>query len=415
MFHKFSSGHLQDFARFHIARFAYTCVWHAQCRVFLLISSIIASLSLTLILSISVLASDSFQNDTMPDLRYPGAPGSISGQVTGEDGNPIGGIRVDLFANDSDDLERTTVANDQGLYTINPLSAGLYRLYFWDPERRFIAEYFQDANSLIDAEKILVSGIDVQGIDAELTLGGSIQGTVHGSDESLLTSVSLSVFQNNGSKSEPELANINRTWHTDHPNGTQSIGYTITGLNSGLYRICASATISGPFTLNSNCYNDAGSDAKLAQDINIEASNTISNIDIELTSIALAEVSGVIASAQGDPLPGIKVTAIMSRSHMHFTNLETAETNELGQYHIKNLLPGLYTLSFVDLHRIYIGEYLGNTERIEDAERIILTAGEHRAGVNIVARQGGTVTGKVTLSGKPFLGTLKIFTNSTLR
>ena len=131
----------------------------------LLGSALIASILLFLLLTVTAQADDGPSNDVPPSaLSNPAeldasasiAPGSISGRVTDTAGHPLAVIVVELYPNDSHRSENTDFTDAQGRYVLAPLSAGLYRLRFADPNhRRYVAEYYQDAQQLTDATHIL--------------------------------------------------------------------------------------------------------------------------------------------------------------------------------------------------------------------------------------------------------------------
>lgn len=110
------------------------------------------------------------------------AGGGISGQVTGEDGEPLPGIKVAASSWGSWGFATTDA---DGRYELVGLAAGSYTVSFapdeYDPGQAtgYIREYWDDVLNEFDATPVVVgSGQAVSGIDARLSRGGSIAGTV---------------------------------------------------------------------------------------------------------------------------------------------------------------------------------------------------------------------------------------------
>ena len=113
--------------------------------------------------------------------------GSISGTVTDVNGDPVEGIEVST----SDGSSLTT---SDGSYLITGLIPGSYLVSFRDvddvADRGYLSEWYDDADNEGSATPVVVAdGEVVAGIDAELSVGGSISGTVTGPDGSPVAAV----------------------------------------------------------------------------------------------------------------------------------------------------------------------------------------------------------------------------------
>lgn len=116
--------------------------------------------------------------------------GHIKGIVLNEAGNPAACTQVEALRNDGD--EWRTVGSGSvdatGKYDIGGVPAGLYRIRFsiipyLSCEIPYATEYFNNQSTLEDAEVLAVGvGEFVMGIDAVLTVQGSVSGHVYQAD-----------------------------------------------------------------------------------------------------------------------------------------------------------------------------------------------------------------------------------------
>ncbi len=104
--------------------------------------------------------------------------GRISGTVTGPGGVPVPGAEVDAWQRDGNDYGYVETTSD-GSYTIFGLNPGTYVVEFYPPDGSgLVPELYDDAPYSSPTEVVVVAGLTTSGIDAELSEGGSISGTV---------------------------------------------------------------------------------------------------------------------------------------------------------------------------------------------------------------------------------------------
>ena len=116
--------------------------------------------------------------------------GSISGTVTGPDGSPVAGVLVSAIGL----AFRTAVTSADGSYQIHGLVAGSYTVQFDDFEGRYLTEYHDDTYFEGSATLVVVGESEaVMGIDAQLSAGGSMSGTVADADGNPVEGISVSV------------------------------------------------------------------------------------------------------------------------------------------------------------------------------------------------------------------------------
>lgn len=114
-----------------------------------------------------------------------GSGQKLSGTVTA-DGEPVENVFVGVF--DADDVCCTWVAggatDSDGEFRFD-VPNGTYRLLFHPWDGALLAEWWQDAGSFELGADVVVAGGDVEDLDAELSGGTGIRGTVTGDGEPL--------------------------------------------------------------------------------------------------------------------------------------------------------------------------------------------------------------------------------------
>jgi beta propeller repeat protein len=121
------------------------------------------------------------------DILLSSSFGTITGEVVNEyDNNGIQDILVEFFASNAELIATTTTLAD-GTYDSGNIPAGEYRIRFSDPLGDYLSEFYNNANSLDNAEPIILyPGWRVDYKDAQLTSSfGTILGWV-GTEETLV-------------------------------------------------------------------------------------------------------------------------------------------------------------------------------------------------------------------------------------
>ena len=123
-----------------------------------------------------------------------------------------------------------TYGDTSGDYTFTGLTAGDYRVGFFDSMGEFTAEYYDNAATLDVATDIPVAGsADVTGIDAQLSRYGHIAGTVRDTDGAGIAGIYVEV-----SRYRPDWGGYG--WVTYAQTGGDGT-YDIAGLAAGPYRL----------------------------------------------------------------------------------------------------------------------------------------------------------------------------------
>ncbi|WP_457206844.1 carboxypeptidase regulatory-like domain-containing protein [Nocardioides sp. P5_C9_2] len=111
-----------------------------------------------------------------------GQPARIKGMVVAPGGAPLAGIHVSTLKWDADlDLWSTAdsdVTGVDGSYSVGKLTAGTYRVRYYDPSGRLATEFYNDKTRAADAEPIDVSKGNLVLDPAELGASAHLAGRV---------------------------------------------------------------------------------------------------------------------------------------------------------------------------------------------------------------------------------------------
>ena len=320
---------------------------------------------------------------TLPAAAAPGqdAPGSLSGTVTNASGQPLLGICVS--ASGSTDWGSTTT-DALGAYRVTGLDPGTYRVFFSDCNqvRQYVHEWYDDAPDWWSADLVAVGdGTDTAGIDAELTLGGSISGTVTDPAGEPIAGICASASGDTyGSGEETDLTGA----------------YSITGLPQGSYRVHFSDCNDTPVFV-SEWYDDKTSYSDADRVAVIDGASSV-GVDAELS--VGGSLSGTVTDDAGQPLDDACVTAYNDDDD----SSETASTDASGTYSVAPLAPGRYLVRFSDCHypEVYLREWYDDVASSSDATRVTVGAEQDTPGIDASLSKAAVVAGTVTdESGAP--------------
>ena len=323
--------------------------------------------------------------------------GTISGRVTDEQGNPIGGIFIDVLrvTDDGPPFESPggTVTAPDGTYRFPFVPPGdSYVVGFNDLDGTYVNEYYDDELSIFDAELITVTAGGVtSGIDAELALGGHLAGTVTDSEGNGLGGIEIQLAREVGPDQWFGFGE-EFGYHTDD-DGT----YRIDGLPAGTWRV---DFVDREGSYLSEYYDDVV-DFEQATDIEIAAGDEpTSGIDAELADAA--RVTGTVTDEAGHPLEGIFV-ALRALEDGNWSYFGEAETAADGSYALDGLRPGTnYRVSF-ESQGEWATEYWDDSVTIDDATPVVLTNGQTLAHVDAELAAAAHITGTVAdPDGEPY-------------
>jgi PKD repeat protein len=260
----------------------------------------------------------------------------------------------------------------QGAYRVWGLPAGEYLLYFRDSSTGDgIPEWWDDSPTWQGATAVPVGvGQTVTGIDADLTLGGRIAGSVVDSAGQLIPGCSASASSSGAGYS---------TGH-DCPNGVLG-----RGLPTGLYQVYISGPGYQPRTIG-----DSGGDA-----VEVVAGQTTNLGTITLEQAAI--LTGRITSeSTGLPMGGsVEVYPVGSSNYIWSAYASVWGSESDGRYRVDTLPPGDYHVRVRP--NSGVAEWHDNRPTRESADMITLVAGESGTTVDFAVAEGLSISGTVTM------------------
>ena len=297
------------------------------------------------------------------------AGGSISGTVTDSTGTGISGICVSDLSTGAAVLTATG-----GGYTLSNLPVGGAELGF--------ASGFGFASNcstnltyqgyVYPGAVQVAAGSTTPNLDASLSAGGSITGTVTDESGTGLGGICVQAF---ATYSNSQNGNTFGSATT-----SASGAYTISGLASGVYQVSANPGCGGPLAYASMPYQQGAS-------VPVTAGQATSGIDIALQQGG--SVAGTVTAGAGSP-SGVCVY-VYPESGFIFTGYGV--TSSTGTYSVGGLAAGVYELAFA--------AGCGGTASLapNQVTDVAVTDLHQTSGVNITLAAAGSISGTVTVSG----------------
>ncbi|MHC3000407.1 hypothetical protein OB08_15170 [Microbacterium sp. HJ5] len=305
------------------------------------------------------------------------AAGHISGTVTDETGTPVGGVTVIAYGADGSGM--ATLSEENGRFRVGGLRTGAYTVQFaTDPwtSQNVAGEWWDDALSIDDATAIdVVQGQTVDGIDAVLSIAGSISGTVVGADGAPLIDVEVHAYE---ADAETPAAGT----FTD-ANGA----FTARGLRAGEYRLLFRTWAEGGEL--HEWWSDAAT-RDSATTITVAKGEAVSNIDETLSEsdgsvleTFNATISGRIVDEQGQPIPGVMM-GIENADHPAGDPIWVGED---GTWSVSGLTAGRYRIyATATIDGQVVTRWWEDALDKESSDIIAVTRGEQRTGIDFVLR-----------------------------
>ena len=301
--------------------------------------------------------------------------GDIVGRVTNGSGAGIDSAYVKAF-DESGNFVADSFTDSNGAYTVGPLAAGDYRLWFSDGSATYAGEFYNDhvafsddPVSLAGADRISVTaGQTTSGIDVVMDAFGHISGTVTNRAGVPLEGIGVEAYDDVGIRSET---------HTD-VNGN----YNLAGLIGGAYRLKY-------WDWRGNYYQEYyhNKSSQVAADpVAVTLSLTHNGVDVILAGSD--DITGRVTDGSGRPLEGILVSA----AERVYPNPDTGSdyTDADGLYGIGGLDVSYYNVSFKDLSGDHLTIYDSGVDR-----GILVEADQTTDGVNAELPDAGHIKGRV--------------------
>ncbi|TQK70057.1 carboxypeptidase regulatory-like domain-containing protein [Nocardioides sp. SLBN-35] len=314
-----------------------------------------------------------------------GLRGSITGQVTDEDGTPLGGISVQLHTGvpGGDDGGSTSCCWEteaDGRYRI-PVDPGRYALEFEDHSGVHVSEFYDDQPSLEQATGVVVAGDETVVADARLALGSSVTGTVTAQGGMPLGDTSVTVY-----RYEP----VYDYWYWWDSTHTDAQGhYAIGDLTpSTPYRLRFHAT-DGQHV---DEYFDDRTSLEEATDIVLGEHETFT-ADAELSTAG--RVTGTIRDEAGDLLGDVSVSVYRQATTGDDWSWAGNAWSSDGNYAVGGLGSGTYRVEFAP------SDGLHGTEQYDDVSVVV---GQDTTVDAVLELRYGAISGVVSDDSGPLAG-----------
>lgn len=308
------------------------------------------------------------------------AAGSISGNVTDANSHePIAGVRVCAFQpvpeEEEAEVELCTHSEASGSYQLGPLASGEYGVDFLPGAEglNYVYQAWNDKPSRFDAEPIPVGSTDVPGIDAALSEGGEIGGTVTGTPLGQpLAGIEVCA--------EPESFPGTEGCTLTAANGS----YMIAGLAADSYRVAFRPPEGVEFLEQFYAGEAKGWEA---DPVPVTVGVVTPNVNAALQEAG--QITGTVTDALTHaPVANLTVYAFdaFGNEYIHFP---AGDTDAAGRYTIPLLAPGPYKVRFSPEPQLP-GEYADQWYRCNKETVVTVTAGHATPGIDATMTKQGT-------------------------
>ncbi len=289
----------------------------------------------------------------------------LTGRVSNEQDEPLEGIYIVVYP--ADKANTSSVGYDStgsdGTYRI-PLAAGRYAVKF-SGENGYLAQWSGNKASRLEAEPIVVSHKRPARLNAVLSRGGSLSGTVRNPQGEPLASIRVLLTDAATREKGPSAKST-----TD---GT----YRIESVRSGRYHVTASGSKTGYVRY------------QLPQTISINAPYATQNVDLVMTPGG--SVTGQVVDAEGSPLGKVRVEAFVPGTWDEITG---TRPDAGGIYKLGGLPQGSYRIRFERSDHI-VQWYPAKTNR-EESVSVEVSGTDTVQGINATLVAGLPLSGLVT-------------------
>lgn len=314
----------------------------------------------------------------------PGA--TITGVVTDASGQRLGGVCVGI-ADESllffGDAFNDIVFTRSGVYRARNLAPGHYQVDFGcGGGDKYTDQWFHTKAGALPSSVLSVPAGVTSGVSAVLHLGGAVSGVVTNRAGHLISNTCLYLVD-----AKTGIQVLSSVFQGFVQNGR----YKVTGLAPGTYK----AFFYGCGTKYASQWYHGRSTERAADPVRVRAQQTTTGIGAVLA--VGGSISGeVVARATGKPVRNVCVDPFNAASQA----FGFAVTNRTGQYTVRGLATGRYSISFSPCYAKG-----PNLAGLISAGLVQVTAPHAVTGINARLAPGGDVSGKVTGGSHLQIGT----------
>jgi len=324
----------------------------------------------------SITLRDDDGNEAQTQVNF-GMGSGISGTVTnGSTG--VGCVQVSVVSAANGSPIAWTRTNPDGTYNVG-VTAGAYKVEFMGNYAGYISEWYDNQTDWTAANTVTVLADQTTGgINAVLSQAGSISGQVTNG-----TSGIANVWV--------EVYDASTYGHLGSSQTDADGNYTIGGLPTGTYKV----VFGGVAGYSMEWYDDAQDQAS-ATSVPVTAGSPTTGVD------AVLSASGDIAGTVTDGANGIQYMNVSACRWDVGTQMCSpyyyAMTDSSGNYSLTGLPTGQYKVQF-NGEGVYLSEWYNDTQDMNLATVIGVSAGATTSGINAVLTQAGAISGRVTSNG----------------
>jgi len=265
-----------------------------------------------------------------------------------------------------------------GTYDLASIEPGPWVVFFSGCAARInlAPQWWDDASSYQQATPVDVrAGPSVVGIDAAMTTGGEISGTVTGPAGTGLSGICASTSMQITSE--------------------VGLGFEYRSGNAGAYTIPGLDTGSFPVDFNAGCFSRANvAPTSLPAPVNVVAGQVTSGVDVTMTMGA--SISGTVRDSSGQRLAGI---CVLLGSTTGIVFVQPVATSFRGDYRIDQLPAGGYGVEFAPgcgNNGNYVTQFYDDQTSSSQFTLITLASGGTATGINAALQTGGILHGTVS-------------------
>ncbi len=304
---------------------------------------------------------------------------TISGVISSSGDDDLEGVAVDVLT-ESGAFVGTATSGEGGAYSVAGLPAGRYKIEFEPSGGNYVSQYYAGKSTLESAQIVTVAAGESKTANAELGIGGSIEGSV----TAAAGGAGLENVRVLATNSEGVLV----ASATTGPEGT----YTLTGMASGNYTV----QFEPESAVYLSQYFAEADSLEGAKQVTVSAGQTTEAVNAALAQSA--SISGAVTGPKGEMLAGVEVSLVSSEVSSEGTT-RTTMSNINGTYTVAGLPAGRYTIHFEPPEASVIGQYFNGSSRAENAEAVVLEDGQTKEGINATLTASASIHGIVTEAG----------------
>jgi putative cell wall-binding protein len=296
--------------------------------------------------------------------------GTITGTLSAPTGATLDGSHIDIYNSTGQSIAHVHPDPISGFYSVAGLTAGQYRVYFFDTNPLLVPEYYAEKADLASATPVNVDfGVTASGVNAELGTITAITGTV-------------SYVLPDGSSAPLQYATVslyNATYHARFSTTTDSRGWYMIPVSEYVNRF--TLNFSGPqgSQFASEYWHDTASYQR-AELLSVPYGTFRYGFDATLAREAT--ITGRVNYSLGTPEPliGAKVTLYRSEPGLaQYEYWDQKATDDVGGYAFSLLPAGDYALKVTDDSPKGLGsQYWQGRKFLSEATPIVVQEGQNQ-------------------------------------